>query len=127
MFTLDATIHAAPISVRAQAMEAKLEFLRALPLQHILNAELILCPEHTAWRTVGPAAAAGPPAAILAAAMGAARVGQRPADAPPRGEPIPPFPPCDRRTLEQLKSQQLTCSPCGRALSGLVRRRGGHY
>ena len=104
MFTLDAKIHAAPISVRARAMEAKLEILRTVPLQHISNTELISYPEHTARRTEGPAAAAAPaspPAAILAAARGAARGGYRPAHAPPRGEPIPPLPPCDRTTTKK--------------------------
>ena len=102
MFTLDAAIHAAPISLRARAMEAKLEILRTVPLQHISNAELRSYPEHTARRTVGPAAAAAPaspPAAT--AARGAARGGQRPAHAPPQVEPTPPLPPCDTRTTRK--------------------------
>ena len=127
MFTLNTSIHAAPISVRARAMEANFEILRTLSLQHISNAELISYPKDTARRFEGPAAAAAPaspPAAILAAARGAARGGQRPAHAPPRGVPIPPLPPCDRRTTKKSavdvkslwKSSVRACREAGRSL-----------
>ena len=105
---LDALVQEALITMLAPAIK--------------LNSRIFELSAHLA--SLGPAAAAAPaspPAVILVSARGgAARVGHR------LGH-VPPLPPCNRRTkqkpavdLQSLKSQQLTCSPCGRALSWLA-------
>ena len=86
MFTLDAFMKAAPMSVGAQAMETKLQCLRNFHwqiknLQHISNA----------LRNLGPAPAAAPAAAptssgtLIAKALNAVRT----APASPLDETIP--------------------------------------
>ena len=74
-----------PIFVRARAIEAKLEILRTLHLQHISNTE----------RNFGPAPAAEPATAPASAQtlIAKGRNAVRRATASPRDETIPPLPP----------------------------------
>ena len=82
MFTLDAFMKAAPMSVGAQAMETKLQCLRNFQIKNL---------QHISLRNLGPAPAAAPAAAptssgtLIAKALNAVRT----APASPLDETIP--------------------------------------
>ena len=118
MFALDVLVHVAPISVLARVMEAKIEYLRTF--------QRILPPAQRTWwpAEAVAASAASPPAAILAAVRGAARGGRRPEHVPRRDEPIPPLPPCDRRTT---KKPAIDMQYLWESAVRLAGRRGCHY